>query len=435
MESLLEYLKDNGDDIEFIKMDNLYGVIDFSVLKEYKRVNHIFLGAGNITEIVNLPEKLKKLECGKNMLSSLKNIPEGIIEIDVSHNVISSIEINNLNKLEKFNCSSNKLKSLTDIPDSIKELVLDNNDILSIDLNGLINLTRFECVNNTRIVVKNVPSGLDVVFKGGLLPQEEKVEYDEAMRKYYKLKSEYALMKANGRSKDKLKIKKGKRIKQSEMKCVRCKKNGGTEFDKKKNVYTAKCGNPTMCFEIVLKSDEFCGTTYSENMQDEHYLLEYMKDKIIKYKMDTMFNYSEKKTTANIFKKVVEEYAEYSSSYLQSMSEYDKIFNNKERNDSIFKEIEEINLLLEKLSNVTDEVDISQEFNRQSLISEKIKLHTEISVKKEKLMNLKYEHREVDVKVGKNNTQISRLIEHDVAFRNTFVPEHNKVLKYVFNSI
>lgn len=439
MESLLEYLKSNGNDVEYIHIDNLYGIIDFSILKEYEKVNHIYIGAGNVTELVNLPENLMKLECGRNKISTLQNIPKKIVEIDVSHNLISSIEIKDLLKLEKLNCSGNKLKSLTHIPESIQELILDNNDVLSIDLNGLINLTKFECLNNTRISVKNIPSGLNVLFKGGVYEIDEghdKVDYDDALKKYYKLKSEYALMKANSRSKDKLKIKKGKRANKIELKCVRCKKSGGTLFDKKKNVFTAKCGNPVTCFEMVLKADEFCGSTYRSDLYDNNFLLEYMKDAIIKHKMDTMFSYLDSKTSINIFKKKIEEYAEYSSSYLESMKKYNEIFNNAERVDSILNETMEINLLLDNLSTIADEINNeSTEDNRQSLTSDKIKLHMDISEKKKKLLDLKYENYGVEIKVGKNNGQISRLIEHEVGFRNSFLPEYNEVVKYVFNAI
>ena len=118
------------------------------------------------------------------------------------------------------------------------------------------------------------------------------------------------------------------------------------------------------------------------------------------------------------------------------MKKYNEIFNNAERVDSILNETMEINLLLDNLSTIADEINNeSTEDNRQSLTSDKIKLHMDISEKKKKLLDLKYENYGVEIKVGKNNGQISRLIEHEVGFRNSFLPEYNEVVKYVFNAI
>lgn len=65
---LIDYLTGVDNNIEYIHIDKkIYGILDFSILDiNHHNINHIFLGEGNITEIINLPQSLKKLECSNN---------------------------------------------------------------------------------------------------------------------------------------------------------------------------------------------------------------------------------------------------------------------------------------------------------------------------------------------------------------------------------
>ena len=434
--TLIDYLKDVDNDIEYIHIDkNLYGVLDLSVISiNHKNVKHIYFGEGNITEILNFPESLTKFECAKNLLSSLKDLPTGIIEIDVSHNMITVIDLENLIMLQKLRCSWNRLTCLNELPDSITEIIVDNNSITEIDLSGLVNLKRVDCVNNSGIVVKNVPLGvtLDIDIKGGDLQSGEVNKrdnsYDDLLKKYFDLKGKYeseiSVIKKAGKE---LKRNKDGEIK---VKCVNCKGVGGMSFKKEGNEYHAVCNNSKKCFEIKINTNSKSINDLEESLNNAKKKVEKSKEEIIKQKMDTLFGYIHEKESSKAFLEKAKKYTEENLQYEERLKEFNHIFHNTERDDSIQVVEIKINEIREAMD-VINSTLLSTTDNeiRQVLIEDLVSMQIESGKTCEELTKLKYElncvkSEKVD-KSGKDNDKNpikkSKCIQSVVKFENRFV--------------
>ena len=430
--TLNDYLKDVDDDIEYIHIDkNMYGVLDLSVISiNHKNVKHIYFGEGNITEIINFPESLTKFECAKNLLSSLQDLPMGIIEIDVSHNMITMIDLKNLTMLQKLRCSWNRLTCLDGLPDSIIEIIVDNNSITEIDLSGLVNLERVDCANNSGIVVKNVPTGvtLDIDMKGGAnnVDDENKpdISYHDILDKYFKIKAKYEENLLGAKRK----------TFPATIKSIpcKCKKKGGMIFKKTGDVYSAKCNNPEVCFEIKINTNSEGIKILEESMNNAKKKVEKSKEDIIKQKMDTLFGYIQEKESSKAFLEKAKRYAEENLQYEEHLKEFNHIFHNTERDDSIQVEEVKLNEIEESMKVINSTLLLTTDNEiREVLIKDLVTMQIESGKKCEELTKLKYELNCVKSEIvdkndnekrnEKNPVKKSKCIQSVVKFENRFV--------------
>ena len=417
--TLSDYLKSVDNDIEYIHIDRkLYGVLDFSVLDiNYKNVNHIYLGEGNITEIKNFPESLKKLECAKNLLSSVSSLPSGIIEIDVSHNMITMIDLKPLVKLRKLNCSWNRLTSLSGISDTMNDIIIDNNNVSELDLSGLVNLEKVHCANNNGIVVKNVPEGIELnMGRSGDLKSNDVYEdnYEEVLNKYFKLKREYGSMSNVGKSREPV--------------CVRCKRKGGTIFTKTKDIYYAVCGNSNVCFEIEINTKNKNINNLEDSLIRAKKIVESNEEDIIKHKMDTVFGYIQKKESSDMFVEKAKMYAVNNSNYEECLKDFNHICHNVERDDSIEKEELQIDKYLEEINEINTALLLSKGESHDVLVHDLVKMQVEVADMNKKLRKLKYEESNVHIR-----DDTITLNQYVVKFENKFVMlDKPEVLKLKF---
>ncbi len=440
--TLIDYLKDIDDDIEYIHLDkNLYGVLDLSVISiNHKNVKHIYFGEGNITEIINFPESLTKLECAKNLLSSLYDLPRGIIEIDVSHNMITMIDLKNLTKLQKIRCSWNRLTFLNELPDSLTDIIVDNNNITEIDLSGLVNLEKVECDNNLGIVVKNIPSGvtLDIDMKGGAGDNTANNEdkggnsYDELLIKYFELKKGYEKLRTDVIGAYKKNPDKGLNINEDgeiQVNCVKCNGVGGTTFEKTKDVYHAVCNNPKKCFEIKIRMNSKILINLEESMNNAKMNVEKSKEEIIKQKMDTLFGYIQENESSKVFLEKAKKYTDENLHYEERVDDFNNIFHNAARDDSIRVGELKINEIQEEMD-VTNNILLSTTDDeiRHQLIKDLVTMQIESSKNDEELTKLKYELNCVKSEIvgtpsnsDKNPIKKSKCIQYVVKFENRFV--------------
>jgi hypothetical protein len=451
--ALKDYLRGVDNNIEYIHIDKkVYGVLDFSILDvNHHNVKHIFIGEGNITEIINLPQSLKKLECSRNLLSSLLNLPHGIVEINASHNMITNLDLKHLSKLEKLNCSWNRLNSLSELPDSIIDINVNNNVISEIDLSGLLYLESLDCTYNTGITLKNVPSGIDlnVDTKGGSKKNEDEVNeednYEDVLNKYFKLKTEYQKMIDKLRDKNSLNVKNKNVQKASQLpNCVRCKRKGGTVFSKKNDKYYAVCGNQNICFEIEFDTKSKTINNIEESMNNSKLIVANRKEDIIRHKMDTLFGYINKDESSNVFIKKVEKYSEDNIKYEDLLKQYDDVFHNLEKEDKIQNGelainalIEEMNVLNLKLSTHQHNDDVTLNISREVIIQDIVEIQIKVSEMNKVLTQLKYEFNEVCIKIDEKDDKIkkSKLSQSSVKFHSKFaILDKPQVLKFNFFS-
>jgi hypothetical protein len=430
MDILLDFFTDKSKNTKGLYLDEtIFGVVDFSILKNkgFKAIEQIHLGTGKITELKNLPDTLKVLVCGNNLLSSLPKLPKTLEEIDVSNNMITSLDLKDTKNLKILNASNNELYEVLNFPVSIEEITLNDNKIVELDLGGLINLKKFESMNNLGIILKNIPEKLDInldynpFIKNQDGGSPELIDFQNAMNEYFKWKAEY--------EKNRLSIKKenkSNKKKPKEVFCVRCKKTGGNFFSKRKDMYKGHCGNKNMCFEIVLdtKSDKMYNI--DEKLKGSQIAYNDIKESIMTHKMDIFFNYmklSQKTVDAEVAK-----YVKENKSYEEALNEYQEIYNNFGRKESIIAEM----VIIDGFDDIMDE---SNSANLENPVLEKVKIQMDLRNEYEKVRNLKY-----DISIMENikdpekgNIVGSRLVQKDINIRDTFIfsvkPE---VIKYFF---
>ena len=125
------------------------------------------------------------------------------------------------------------------------------------------------------------------------------------MRKNKKKKYENELLKKKRKLYRNAPTKKaGKRIaSEAKAKCIYCGRNVGTIFSTKYRHYKAICGDAINPCE--LKIDIFCGDYFNliEIMDEFYKILQELREDIINLKLDSLFDYLDKKDTVDIFEK------------------------------------------------------------------------------------------------------------------------------------
>jgi hypothetical protein len=125
-------------------------------------------------------------------------------------------------------------------------------------------------------------------------------------------------------------------------------------FVKKNEKYCAVCGNQNICFEIEIDTKSKTINNIEESTNHSKIIVENSKDDIIKHKMDTLFGYINKEESSNVFIKKVEKYSEDNANYEEHLKQFNKVFHNLERDDSILKNKLIINSLIEEMNIVME---------------------------------------------------------------------------------
>ena len=372
--------KDHADEIRF--ENPVHGDLDFSEIKDqgFKHIHTIiFDHEGEVTNIRNVPEGIKHLECPDQMLVELTNLPDTIEELTVDGNSIKKFDAGELTKLRILRVSNNELTELTNLPASLEELYCNTNSLTTLDLANTSALHTLHCSNNQLLVVANPPSTLvDFQMNDNPLTEithektkEKKSDYMEAMYNYFALKRKYdekakqvrraAYHKAEGKKSGK------KRVKTVTPPCVNCKRPVATIFDLKNNRYTAICGDKKHpCnLNIQLYSGHSFNTDSLLQIYGED--LDKTKESIIKQKMDTLFNYLSEDKSVEKFKEELELYNENSKMYKDLLDRHKDLYDNEERRIQMSKKTEEMYKTIAEISGHMKEYEASG--NREALIS------------------------------------------------------------------
>jgi hypothetical protein len=445
----------------------LHGDIDFAILTRngFRNIETIsFEEPGEITSIKNLPKSLLVLKCNNQLLVGLFELPPSLEELYCDYNYLTEFSGENLKNLKKLSISHNKLEKLDGLSDNLEELYCTNNKLQLLNLAGLDNLKVLHVSENPTLVVEHVPEGL-VEFKSDNSPfavvrydgpqepgadttigkmnevhAEQKIDYLEALSIYFMLKKNYeesvfsakreAFLSAKTKSEGK---KKAALIKP---KCINCRKPGGTIFERKDDKYTAVCG--------VQESHNKCNLNinlYRGHFSDEESILyifkksvDEVKEKIVRQKLDTLFDYISDKVAAERFKKEVENYNFESSIYNEILQSYNEKYYSKTKQDAITEKTEAINQLIDQYNSIMDDYKNNPENNE--LIRDAIRLQIRsITPEMENLRRLKHELNEVVVNVDTVGNVFdikSSLVQRKVTLANMDVTleEPPRVVKF-----
>ena len=428
--TLLDILKDIKPDIIELNIKTpLQGELDLSVLSDANldRLTTIVLGEGEITGIHNIPRRISKIVCSKNLLIELNDLPGGLLYLDCAHNYLTELDLSKVAYVEEVHCEDNKITGFDILPTSLKSLYCDNNQLKQLNLKGLANLRTLHISNNPLVIVSNLPETIhDFVSENNPIQMITDVEdddksvgspdriidYREALNEYFKLKSEYEQKLREKRRKE---YKKGsdkkdrmRRVSAVKPKCVNCHRPVGTIFATDVNGYTAICGDKNSPCKLNIKllrgnfdQHESILTEFKASIDD-------VKERIIKLKMFTLFNYVSEATSAKQFKKELDEYNTFSTVYKDELHKYNELYNSSHKPELIRSKssaIHQIQLTIRKLMDDYEKTDNS-ELLKTAVYTYKTDLLPEIA----NISRYKYDVMEM------NNTDVeSRLFQMEVA--------------------
>jgi hypothetical protein len=347
----------------------LYGNLDLSILSNngFNKVKKIIFNKGKITNLTNIPNYIEEIHIGNNILIELEKLPTNLKILNIENNFLSKIDYTDVNALEILNISHNNFDMLDNLPSTLIEIYCNNNKITYINLFELNQLKIINAENNKLTIIDNLPNNIvnllldnnpNIQYKNSeAIPNTENVEknnsnFYDCLNIYFEKKQRYEkdLLKKKRKLYQNAPSKKaGTRIaSEAKAKCIYCERNVGTIFSTKSRHHKAICGDAINPCE--LKIDIFCGDYFNliEIMDEFYSILQDLREDIINLKLDSLFDYLDKKDTIDIFEKRTKQYSDEESVYENLLEKYEQLF--------IFeKNIEKYNIYNENLKYIKEQ--------------------------------------------------------------------------------
>ena len=319
-------------------------------LQANKDISELHFADGDITRIYNVPRTLKKLVINNNKLVDLPLLEfQNLVHLEAKANNINKLDLNSMPNLTYLNIANNKCTSIENIPTNLKTLIADNNLLTTLNLNN-VNLKLVSCTGNPSLKYVSGSTNVESIVKDPNVQLKTKItegvkhDLQEAINEYYRLKSTYET---------ELRESKNKNV----VKCVNCKKMGGTKFWKDDRGHLrAICGNSMKPCNLNID--------ILANLNETPYLIERtkanlnnIKQEIVKLKMDTIFGYISEAESVKKFENLTNELTNNNDALLLNDDKYSyyEIFNDSEKQrviqskmQNIHQELAEIRTLLNK---------------------------------------------------------------------------------------
>lgn len=394
----------------------LRGEIDLSFLGKSRRLEEIQFAEGTddrmITRLSGFPQSVRKITCTKNRLKEIADLPNTLEELNVMGNQLTTIDFSQTPLLRVFRGSNNQFVQFDTFPASLEEIYVDNNRLSELDLLGLDRLRVLHCTgNNHPLILKHFPNHpkqpidlkmddsplSDVMVNEddasdlGESPKKSntKITYQEALNQYMMYKTKYEASAKNMRVKQQTASKKPS--KQPLPPCIHCHAKVGMTFEKKDNVYYARCGskgrNPNCNFEIELKAGLYI--SFMDYFKEEMKVFEKDKQDLIQQKMETLFGYIPETDSAELFKQRLEKYVDSSEFVKVLTTKYTELYSNTRRKELIERQQHAISEIKERIQVIMNDYR-SDPLNRE-LLHDAMEIHVnELVPEVEKLRKLKY---------------------------------------------
>lgn len=228
------------------------------------------------------------------------------------------------------------------------------------------------------------------------------LSYDDALIQYYKLKKRYE--ESNEKIKDKIDNKLPSKIKRKKfhkaIKCIHCKKSGGTIFTNENNILKAVCGNSEKpCnLSIEIKRSSYRNIRIVEEKYAKN--IDNLKDTIIKIKLDLLFGYAnEQKTIAefNKYKDVLnersKEYQKIQTSFLRIVDDMNVHAIIEEKENQMLSIIDELKQLNKEYR---EKIPILSEEQKNKYIDDMVEHYiSKIVPLNEEIVSIKYKFNEL----------------------------------------
>ncbi len=427
----LDLIKDLKPDLVELNIKTpLEGDLDLSVCN-FSKLRSISFGEGKITNIRNIPQYIVKLVCAGNLLVELNDLPNSLLYLDCARNYLTTIDFKHIPNIQELHCEENKISEMIALPKSLVAIYCDQNKLRHIDLKNMSNLRTLHVSNNPLIIVENLPDTIhEFVSDNNPIPLaeytqadapkdriEKKLNYEEALDKYFKLKTKYENdVKEKRRSAYKRGVNRKDKISRAAAvrpKCINCKRPVGSIFSTDINGYRAICGDKDHPCKLDIKLNRGNFELSEEILETFKGALDDTKDRIIKLKMDTLFNYVSESTSSKLFKKKMEDFNKDSKIYKDELDRYNDLYNNahkqelyKSKMETIYELQKNIRTLLAEYANTGDKNVLNI-----AVVTQKDDLIPEI----ENLRRLKYDIMEVNIDVNANDPDVSTLFQSEVA--------------------
>jgi hypothetical protein len=411
----------------------LHGDLDLALLSERKfnNIKTIFFGEGEITNLYNIPDGVNKLVCAKNLLVELDNLPSSLIHLDCDHNYLTSFNFSKLTMLEEFHCNDNKIEEFKNIPKSIVSLYCNQNKLKHLDLKHLSKLKFLHISNNPLIIVENLPETIhEFVSENNPIDMEiieneykneetdnkmkkqieKKIDYIEALDKFFSLKQKYEKELLRNKRKEfkkylnkKIGSKKAALVKP---KCINCRRPVGTIFSSSISGYSAICGDTNQPCQLNIKLLRSSNNTIENIVMIFKENVDEIKTKIIIQKLDTLFSYISESDSAALFSKKIKEYNEDSKLLSDNLTLYNDLHNNSHKMEMIQKKNEKIHEINKKIRMAINEYK-NTEYKQTLRNAVELYIH-DLMPEIDNLRRLKYDINEIIVDDDNNEVLFQR---------------------------
>ena len=248
------------------------------------------------------------------------------------------------------------------------------------------------------------------------------------IQEYYKLKNKYE--KSINKEKRKILLDKNISLKEKKnkfnfinKKCIKCKNIGGTIFENKNNVLTAICG----C-EVPCKLNISIEKIKHFNVRDEdikiYNKINELKGKIIKIKLDLIFNYDTEEICLQKFKEVKQELFNTTKYLLHIRKTYLNIINNSENKSKLETLIYELHKIILEIKEISKTYFENQNDAIIKTIIEKYFIQLQPLVKN--IRETKYLHSEIKTTEKAtslvNKISIHNLIQKPYSIGELYIP-------------
>jgi len=411
----------------------LHGDLDLTLLSErnFDNIKTIVFGEGEITNLYHVPDGVNKLICAKNLLVELDNLPSSLIYLDCDHNYLTSFNFSKLTMLEEFHCNDNKIEEFKNIPKSIVSLYCSQNKLKHLDLRHLSKLKFLHVSNNPLIIVENLPETIhEFVSENNPIDMEiieneykneetdkkikkqieKKIDYIEAVDKFFELKQKYEKELLRNKRKEfkkylnkKIGSKKAALIKP---KCINCHRPVGTIFSSSVSGYSAICGDTNQPCQLNIKLLRSSNSTIENIVMIFKENVDEIKTEIIKQKLDTLFSYISESDSAVLFSKKIKEYNEDSKLLSDNLILYNDLHNNSHKMEMIQKKNEKIHEINKKIRMAINEYK-NTEYKQTLRNAVELYIH-DLMPEIDNLRRLKYDINEIIVDDDNNQVLFQR---------------------------
>jgi hypothetical protein len=304
--------------------------------------------------------------------------------------------------LEEFHGEDNKIDELHNIPVGIVAIYCDNNELKLLDLKGLKKLKTLHCSNNPIIIIDNLPENIvDFVSENNPIPAaiattnkknaqdtSKQVAYLDGLNTFYKLKSKY--------EETLLPRKRSQGRKNAKGDCIGCKRLVNTIFTVNADGHFAICGdrnNPCSLNIKLKRGNTVMIETELNLMKAENDLA---KERIIKLKLDTLFDYIPESKSAALFKSELELFNDTNLLYSAAQKRHDELYNNPHKRTLLTQKFEAVHDIQRRMQGTLDEY-VKQNQDKRLLKAALDIYKDELMHEMSNLGRLKYEICEMDL--------------------------------------